>query len=109
VPRVGATPAEVFTHIHDAGGLASLAHPVLVQHDDWIPRFAVDGLDAIEVFHPDHDEVDTARYMDVAQQLGLLITGGSDYHADSEHGGGGPGSVSLPPEHFERLTKFTDR
>jgi hypothetical protein len=103
VPRTGASPQEVFTHVHSAGGLASLAHPVLMKHDEWIPGFAESGLDAIEAYHSDHDERDTDRYLAFARDLGLLVTGGSDYHADEEHGGGGPGSVSLPAEHFERL------
>ena len=103
VPRIGADPAEVFARVHDAGGVASLAHPVLIRHDEWIPAFADAGLDAIEAYHSDHDEADTARYLAYARDFGLLVTGGSDYHADDEHGGGGPGSVSLPLEHFVRL------
>ena len=103
VPRIGASPEDVFAKIHEAGGLASLAHPVLVKHDAWIPVFAAAGLDALEAFHSDHDQADTARYLVMAGDLNLLVTGGSDYHADDEHGGGGPGSVSLPPAYFERL------
>lgn len=103
VPRKGAPPEEVFERVHDAGGIASLAHPVLLKHDEWIAGFAGAGLDAIEAFHSDHDIVDTERYLAFARDLNLLVTGGSDYHADDEHGGGGPGSVSLPREHFERL------
>jgi 3',5'-nucleoside bisphosphate phosphatase len=103
VPRVGAGPADVFTRVHDAGGIVSLAHPVLMERDEWISEFAAAGLDAIEAFHADHDESDTARYLQRARELNLLVSGGSDYHADDEHGGGGPGSVSLPPEYYERL------
>ena len=103
VPRVGAGPEEVFSRIHDAGGIASLAHPVLIEHDEWIPRFAEAGLDALEAFHSDHDAADTSRYLGLARDLGLGVTGGSDFHADSEHGGGGPGSVSLPSAYFEQL------
>ena len=107
VPRRGASPEEVFLRIHEAGGIASLAHPVLVEHDDWIPTFAAAGLDALEAFHPDHSTEDTSRYLNVAERLGLLVTGGSDYHADSHHGGGGPGGVSLPREYFERLDSIS--
>ena len=39
------------------------------------------GLDAIEVYHSDHDEPATARYAALARELGLLVTGGSDFHA----------------------------
>jgi predicted metal-dependent phosphoesterase TrpH len=105
IPRLAAAPEEVFARIHEAGGLASLAHPVLVGHDEWIPQYAAAGLDALEAYHSDHQPADTARYLALATQLNLLVTGGSDYHADHEHGGGGPGSVSLPPDAFERLKR----
>lgn len=103
VPRVGATPEEVFARIHAAGGVASLAHPGLLGCDEWIPAFVSAGLDAIEVYHRDHDADATLRYQQLAAKHHLGISGGSDYHADDDHGAGGPGSVSLPPEDFDRL------
>lgn len=103
VPRTGASPSEVFARIHEAGGIASLAHPVLVAHDEWLPGFAGDGLDAIEAYHIDHDASATRHYVALAERLGLAVTGGSDYHGDPSHGSGGPGSVSLPRDAYERL------
>lgn len=103
VPRIGASPEEVFARIHDAGGMASLAHPVLSKQDDRIPAFVEAGLDALEVYHSDHNAATSARYLELARSLDLVITGGSDFHADEEHGGGGPGSVSLPQADYDRL------
>jgi len=103
VPRAGAPPEDVFARIHDAGGLAAIAHPGLIGRDDWLHGFAAAGVDALEVFHPDHDADATARYMALAKRLGLAVTGGSDYHADETHGAAAPGSVSLPREHYDRL------
>ena len=103
VPRIGAEPEEVFSRIHAAGGIASLAHPVLVKHDEWLPRFAQSGLDALEVFHSDHDQITTAHYLEIANTLRLGVSGGSDYHADDAHGGGGPGKVSLPQKYYDAL------
>jgi predicted metal-dependent phosphoesterase TrpH len=102
VPRAGASPVDVFSRIHAAGGLASLAHPGLLKSDRLISEFAAGGLDAIEAYHSAHDEEATQRYLDVAGQLGLLVTGGSDYHADDTHAPH-PGSSSLPRVHYERL------
>src|SRR5262249_10017054 len=79
VPRLGAPPADVFARIHEAGGIASLAHPALVQRDDWIPGFAESGLDALEVFHSKHDPAASAHYLAMANRLGLGVSGGSDY------------------------------
>jgi hypothetical protein len=107
IPRGGASPADVFARVHAAGGLVSLAHPVLVQHDEWIPDFARSGMDALEAFHSAHTPDDTHRYLMIAKSLNLLVTGGSDFHGN-EHGGGGPGSVSLPRAQFDRLLAWRD-
>jgi predicted metal-dependent phosphoesterase TrpH len=106
-PREAAAPDNVVARIHDAGGLASLAHPGLVGRDEWIPGLAAAGLDAIEVYHTNHDAAATARYRAMAEQLGLAVSGGSDYHADQSHGAPFPGSVSLPREAYERLVSLT--
>jgi hypothetical protein len=103
VPRSGAAPEEVFARIHDAGGIASLAHPGLVGRDEWLDGFARAGLDALEVYHTDHDEAAVARYAAAARQLGLAVSGGSDFHGDATHGATSPGTVSLPREDYETL------
>jgi predicted metal-dependent phosphoesterase TrpH len=102
VPRQGPSPAEAFGWIHEAGGLASLAHPGLVGRDDWIRGFAEAGLDAIEAYHTDHDASATQRYLSLAAALQLGVTGGSDFHGDV-HGGSKPGGVSLPKDEYDRL------
>ena len=103
VPRVGAAPDEVFARIHDAGGVASLAHPMLVGRDEWIPGFAGAGLDALEAYYAAHDGPATERYLALARRLGLAVSGGSDYHADESHGAVGPGSAALPRHEFDKL------
>jgi predicted metal-dependent phosphoesterase TrpH len=103
VPREGARPDEVIARIHDAGGVASMAHPGLVGRDEWIPALAAAGLDALEAYHSNHDPSATAHYRALAERLGLAVSGGSDYHADESHGAPYPGSVSLPREAYDRL------
>ena len=103
VPRQGAPPDDVVARIHDAGGLASLAHPALIDDDRWIPELARAGLDAIEAYHSKHDREATARYLAMAGALGIAVSGGSDFHGDPAHGPPAPGSVSLPRQEFERL------
>ena len=102
VPRRGAAPEEVIRVIHAARGLASLAHPGLTAIDERIPALRDAGLDAIEVFHSEHDEVAVERYRSLARELSLLVTGGSDFHGDPAHGFE-PGSVTLAADHWERL------
>ena len=83
VPRCGASPEQVVGVIHAAGGIASMAHPGLTRRDEIIPALAAAGLDALEVRHTDHDEVAEAKYRDMARNLGLLMTAGSDFHGDT--------------------------
>lgn len=109
VPRTGSPPAQVFDRLHEAGGLASLAHPGLLGRDAWISGFAADGLDALETYHTKHDGADTTRYLDMAASLGLLISGGSDFHDDDAHTAVAPGSVALPRQAFDRLRETSQR
>lgn len=103
VPRIGPTPEEVLRQIHDAKGVASLAHPGLLGRDDLIPGFAGAGLDALEAYHSKHRPEDILRYLMSADRLGLAVSGGSDYHADPSHGAVGLGGMSLPRELYEKL------
>jgi hypothetical protein len=109
VPRAGAPPAQVIARIHDAGGVASLAHPGLVGRDDWIPDLAASGLDAVEAYHSKHDDAATARYLALAASCDLAVSGGSDFHGDEEHGPSSPGAVSLPRDCFEQLEAVASR
>jgi len=103
VPRRGATPEEVVRVIHAAGGVASLAHPGLLRRDEVIPPMIAAQLDALEVYHSDHDAADVERYGALAAQHGLAVSGGSDFHGESRHPRSMLGSVTLPAEEFERL------
>jgi len=103
IAREGASPERVFEQIHDAGGIASLAHPGLLRHDEWIGGFAAAGLDALEAYHTNHDGETIGHYRSIAERLQLGVSGGSDYHADESHGAPHPGSTSLPQEAFDQL------
>lgn len=83
--------------IHDAGGLAVLAHPGLNRIDHLIPDLVAAGLDGLECYHSKHHAATTAHYLEHARQLGLLVTGGSDCHGMAK---GQPlmGSVRIPYE-----------
>lgn len=102
VPRRGAPPGEVIDIVHAAGGLVSLAHPGQTDVDAHLSAYAEAGLDAIELYHPDHDAEAIDRYRTIASQLKLLATGGSDFHGDADHGCE-PGAVALPVDDWTRL------
>ena len=65
---------------HLAGGLAVWAHPRPDVFDREIRRFAALGLDGVECFRPRCDGADSVRFERTAKNLGLVVTGGSDWH-----------------------------
>jgi predicted metal-dependent phosphoesterase TrpH len=72
--------------VHDAGGLAVIAHPWGRGREHVLPPSVLEalvrdhGLDGIEVDHQDHDEDTRRQLRTLADSLGLLATGSSDYH-----------------------------
>lgn len=108
VSRRGASPADVVALVHAAGGVVSVAHPGKLKNDSLIEALAEAGpdtLDAIEAHHPDHDAVATAGYRARAAKLGLLVTGGSDFHGRESGRVDAMGKVTLPAEDFARLSE----
>ena len=103
VPRRGPSPADVIQIINRAGGIASLAHPGLLQRDDLIPDMIGAGLTAIEAFHSEHDAAATEHYLAFAERSGILVSGGSDYHGDKERRKAAFGTIGLPHDRFEQL------
>ncbi len=102
IERAGASPEQVIGIVHRSGGLVSLAHPGRTRIDDRIAPLRDAGLDAIEVFHSDHDADMVATYLELARQLDFMITGGSDFHGDPAHGIE-PGASVLPEREWNRL------
>lgn len=92
--------------LHDAGGICVLAHPGHWTSDETVDRLLRSGLDGIEVIHPAHDLMLTRYYRQLAQRLGLIETGGSDYHGLREDDEERLGQYSLPYPHFARLMEM---
>jgi len=109
VSRRGATPAEVVRLLCDIGAASSLAHPGLTKVDDIIPDLARAGLTALEAYHGDHDADTRDRYLRVAAEHGLAVTGGSDYHGGSSHRHGVLGVAGVPAAEFERFCERAGR
>ena len=78
-PRYFPEINEVIEIIHNAGGIASLAHPKLVGDNNLVEEICK-KIDAIEVYYPCHSVEDMQFYKGLASQYNLLIAGGSDFH-----------------------------
>lgn len=94
VPHYKLTPEQAIKLIKQAGGIAVLAHPGLIGDDNIVLNLIKVGIHGLEVFHPEHDQAMTSRYLAIASKYNLKITGGSDFHA-------------IPGRYPERLGVFT--
>ena len=104
VPKFKISARDAIALIHQAGGLAVMAHPGLNNSDEIIPELVAAGLDGIECFHTKHSSAVSKRYVQLARQHHLLVTGGSDCHGMNK---GKPliGTVKLPYENVQLLKK----
>jgi predicted metal-dependent phosphoesterase TrpH len=107
VPRRQLEPRAAIGMIRDAGGVAALAHPGTLQRDAWIPELVRDGMEALEVWHPRHGPVRAERYLAMTRELGLVATGGSDFHG-GDRGEAEIGSEPVPPEVVDALAARAD-
>lgn len=79
VPKYESTKS-VIDSIHEAGGIAVLAHPYRSGCEDSIDLLIKMGIDGIEVNHPSANEEQKANLRKIASKAKLLVTGGSDFH-----------------------------
>lgn len=97
-----ASPEDVVAGIRRLGAIPVIAHPGVTGAHDLIAGMTSAGLLGIEAYHADHTPDQVACYAALAEELGLLTTGGSDFH-----GPGAPnpdiGSFALPPESVAAL------
>ncbi len=104
---------EAIQLINRAGGIAVLAHPGLIETTEDYPMTEIIdtltamGLNGIEAYHTDHSPEQTRYFEKMAQNRGLLVTGGSDFHGDMKpevQMGKGAGDLHVPCHLFEALS-----
>ena len=85
LPKEGLSVGKTCDLVHSAGGRAVLAHPQTLRLG-WeelrksLKRWRGEGLDGIEAYHANLTRRDAHRLVAIAEELGLLVTAGSDYH-----------------------------
>ena len=106
VEKVDTAAATAVAMVRAAGGVAVFAHPLArrrgrVVDETTIAELATAGLAGLEVDHPDHAPDDRARLRGLASDLGLVVTGSSDYHGTNKTT---PiGAETTDPAQFEAL------
>ncbi len=89
--------------IHNAGGLAVIAHPARSIQTHRIVELIQHGLDGIEVAHPSHNKSQTRYYRGLAREYKLIATGGSDFHGNRFYDETNFGRFSVGPEVIEKI------
>lgn len=84
VEKLRLTAVDAIRVIHDTGGLAVFAHPAQEGNHARLTALSQLGLDGVEVRHPSHSPEDIARISSLARELGLLESGGSDWHGATQ-------------------------
>lgn len=111
-PKERLTPRQAIDCIHEAGGVATVAHPVQLRCENpahlatVINHLKEAGLDGIEVWHCDHQERDSQLMLELARRYDLVPTGGSDFHGHHKADvilGHGRNNVRVPVEVLDRL------
>jgi len=113
VKRFKLSPKQAVDMIKSVGGVSVFAHPKTVNTEnkslkDIVSMLKGDGIQGLEVYHSDHNAGDSVEFKKLAEELGLLITGGSDCH------GLGKkeillGKVKVPYELVEKLRSAQGR
>jgi 3',5'-nucleoside bisphosphate phosphatase len=84
VPKQRLPMPEAVEMVHEAGGLAIIAHPGPDGSRTRLEAWKRIGFDGVEVRHPSHTAEDVARLGTLADYLDMVKSGGSDWHGASE-------------------------
>lgn len=111
VPRETLNYEESMELITKAGGVPVLAHPLLYKMSDtnlenMMVKLRQKGLKAVEVYYSTHSNSDTQHVMAIANRVGLIYSGGSDFHGATKPKidmGTGMGKLAVPYEILEKI------
>ena len=108
VPRKKFTPEDSVSLIKEAGGLPVLAHPGLLENFELVFNYLLkSGIQGIECYYPEHSPEKTDYFVKLAQEKGLVVTGGSDYHGPKgKTKVNTPGMPNIPREIVSDLKKI---
>ncbi len=97
------SPEEAVKLVLAANGLPVYAHPAVSKCDQIIPDLILAGLVGIEAYYIGHNQGTTKHYLALAMKLGLLVTGGSDYHGTISGREVSLGDISISDELVDKL------
>ncbi len=111
VPRQELSPSEASLWIREAGGVPVVAHPGRFgggsfRWDEAMADLQRQGLEGLEGYYGEYRAAEQKYFVALAARLGMVVTGGSDYHGSHKPGlrlGRGAGGLKVPDELLGRL------
>jgi 3',5'-nucleoside bisphosphate phosphatase len=106
-------PAEAISMIIEGGGLPALAHPLSLELDyeelgTVVKMLKDSGLEGMECFYRNHTVEQENSLLRIAEEFGLTVTGGSDFHGSNRPAiqvGTGEGQMRVPAWVWKKLSK----
>ena len=108
-PKYLLQPSEAFAAVHASGGVAILAHPGEIPHDEIIKPLLMLGMDGIEALYRSHSEVNRRFYSGLARRHEKLISGGSDFHGPTVRPGVEVGDGGVDRTVFSELKRAAEQ
>lgn len=114
IERDKITPSEAIELIHEAGGIAVVAHPCLyrmkrIECESMFAELKEKGLDGIEAIYSCNLGSDERDFRSLAKKYGLLVSGGSDFHGTNKpyiHFGLGKGNLYIPEDILAKMKAY---
>ena len=111
VPKRKLQPEKALGILKSIGATSILAHPFILglkpdETETLVKHLQTLGLDGIEVYYSEHSQAQTDTYRAMADKLGLLASGGSDFHGSVKPAislGTGRGGLHVPTELLELM------
>lgn len=108
IPSARLEPREAIALIRGAGGIAVMAHPFsLPGFEQKLPELQDAGLTGMECYYGEYTPEQRHELARIADRLGLMPTGGSDYHGPAFREGRDLGSVDIPDDAVRRVLEST--
>ncbi|NMC56010.1 MAG: PHP domain-containing protein [Eubacteriaceae bacterium] len=106
VPRIKMDVEQAMEVINLSGGVSVIAHPSSVKNRNTISEIINIGIQGIEAYHPMNSPDSTLKYLNLAKENNLFITGGSDFHNSRQHDKASMGECTVDYYQIEKIKNY---
>jgi predicted metal-dependent phosphoesterase TrpH len=110
VRRQTVSPHEAVEAIHESGGIAVIAHPGEAESTEALAQDLMNyGLRGLEAYHRSHSPAVIEFHCSLAERLGLIVTGGTDFHGEVDAYAKSLNRLHIPPAVYQELHAERER